>query len=187
MKIRDTAIPGVKVFEPGIYADERGEFVELWHQRRYVGELAGAPFVQDNYSFSRHGVLRGLHFQYPNPQGKLVHVLEGEIFDVAVDIRRGSPRFGAWVGVRLRPHAQIYLPPGLAHGFCVTGAHARVLYKCTDFYRPDAEYTLAHDDATLAIGWPLARPLLSDKDRRGLALREIGEELLVPFEAEAED
>lgn len=184
MTAERTRIPGVRLFTPRVFSDARGEFLELWHLERYGSDALRVPFVQDNVSTSRQGVLRGLHFQYPNPQGKLVHVLDGEIYDVAVDLRSGSPSFGQWLGVHLSPHQQIWLPPGLAHGFCVTSSRATILYKCTDFYRPDAEVTLAHDDPALGIDWPVAAPLMSDKDRRGRVFAELDASLLMPFEHE---
>jgi len=166
MKVLETELPGVLVVEPDRFGDERGFFQETWHARRYAD--AGIPgfFVQDNLSRSHRGVLRGLHFQNPNGQGKLVHVLDGEVFDVAVDIRVGSPHFGKWTGVILSADSgrQLYVPAGFAHGFCITGDTALFAYKCTDFYDRDSEGTIRWDDPDIGIEWPVADPLVSDKD-----------------------
>ncbi|MHB1036368.1 MAG: dTDP-4-dehydrorhamnose 3,5-epimerase [Pirellulales bacterium] len=171
----ETTLPNVVVIEPKVYADPRGHFLELWNQSRYAEAGLAASFVQDNQSFSHRGVLRGLHFQNPNPQGKLVLVLAGEAFDVAVDIRLGSPTFGQWVGVTLSGtnKRQLYIPPGFAHGFAVTGETAIVMYKCTDYYDPRAEGNIAWNDPAIGIKWPLAAPVLSDKDARAPRLADI--------------
>ncbi len=165
MKVEETPLPGVKLIHPAAFADERGFFMETWHRERY--RQAGFPdFVQDNLSFSRKGVLRGLHFQHPHPQGKLVQALAGEIFDVAVDIRQGSPTFGRWVGYRLsgENRLQLYIPEGFAHGFCVLSETALVAYKCSDLYHPEADQGLRWNDPHLAIEWPIRNPILSPKD-----------------------
>ena len=174
MKVIETRLPGVLIIEPKVFGDERGFFMESWHQARY--EVAGIvePFVQDNLSFSRRGVLRGLHFQNPKPQGKLVSVLQGEVFDVAVDIRAGSPTFGQWEAVLLSAEnkRQFYVPPGFAHGFCVTSETALFAYKCTDLYEPAAEGCVRWDDPALGIPWPVAAPTVSAKDAAGMALAD---------------
>jgi dTDP-4-dehydrorhamnose 3,5-epimerase len=182
MQVEHTPLEGLLVVEPRVYADHRGCFTELWNEARYAG--FGLPhFVQDNLSCSRRGVLRGLHFQNPNPQGKLVYVLQGEVFDVAVDIRRGSPTFGQWYGVTLSAenHRQLYIPPGLAHGFCVISDEALFVYKCSDRYNPEAEGTILWNDPDIGIEWPVADPQLADKDRNGVRLRDLPEERLVSF------
>ena len=166
MRVSPTALPGVLLVQPAIHPDMRGHFLETFHADRYAQAGIPGPFVQDNLSFSHHGVLRGLHYQWPNPQGKLVYVLQGEVFDVAVDIRRDSPTFGRWVGVTLSAdnHQQLWIPPGFAHGFCVTSAAALVAYKCTDYYAPDCEHAIRWDDAEIDIVWPVSAPLVSGKD-----------------------
>ncbi len=180
MTVRETDLPGVIVLEPPRYRDERGYFMEVWQQTRYAE--AGLPerFVQDNISYSERGVLRGLHLQHPQPQGKLVSVLAGAVFDVAVDVRRGSPTFGQWTGVALsRDNGhQIYVPEGFAHGFAVQSGRALVHYKCTDFYAPDCERSLHWNDPDLAIDWPVAAPVVSDKDEAAPTLAQIDPEAL---------
>jgi len=175
MKIENTRLPGVLLIEPKVFVDQRGFFQEIWNQHRYA--KAGMPetFVQDNLSRSRHGVLRGLHVQNPNAQGKLVYVLEGSVFDVAVDIRRGSPHFGQWVGIELSAdnHRQLYIPPGFAHGFCVTSDSALFAYKCTDTYNPSAEFSVLWNDSDIGIDWPIDNPELSAKDQAALPLSQI--------------
>lgn len=175
MNVVPTKLPGVVIVEPKVFGDARGYFLETFQRSRY--EAAGIPghFVQDNVSKSSQGVLRGLHFQNPNPQGKLVYVLYGEVFDVAVDVQLGSPTFGQWVGVTLSSEnkRQFYVPTGYAHGFCVTSDVAIFAYKCTDVYRPEAERSLRWDDPDVAIDWPVREPLVSDKDRRAPLLCEI--------------
>jgi dTDP-4-dehydrorhamnose 3,5-epimerase len=175
MNVIETDLPGVLVIEPRVFGDERGFFMESWNQRRY--KEAGLPdgYVQDNLSFSTHGVLRGLHFQNPNPQGKLVSVLRGEVFDVAVDIRVGSPTFGRWTGITLSAEnkRQLYVPPDFAHGFVVTSEAALFFYKCTDYYVPASEGTVLWNDPEIGIEWPIAEPNLSDKDRLARPLREM--------------
>ena len=181
MKVIETKIPGVVVVEPAVFGDERGFFMETWHQARY--EEAGLPgrFVQDNLSFSTGGVLRGLHFQNPYQQGKLVQVLWGEVFDVAVDIRVGSPTFGEWEGLILSSEnkRQFYVPEGFAHGFLVTGDKALFAYKCTAKYNPGAEGFVLWNDPEIGIEWPLqAPPVLSEKDRSAQPLSKIPVEQL---------
>ncbi|NTV41839.1 MAG: dTDP-4-dehydrorhamnose 3,5-epimerase [Syntrophobacteraceae bacterium] len=166
MKITETNLPGVLLIEPRLFTDNRGLFLETYHAERYLAHHIGSRFVQDNLSFSERGVLRGLHYQLGKPQGKLVMALQGEVYDVAVDIRRGSPTFGRWVGTVLssKDYRQIYIPEGFAHGFCVLSETASVLYKCTDFYAPAEERGLRWDDPRLAIDWPVPDPVLSEKD-----------------------
>ena len=174
MKVEATAIPGVVIIEPRAFSDNRGMFFETWSQARYAE--AGIPerFVQDNLSHSSRGVLRGLHYQQPNAQGKLLSVLDGEIFDVAVDIRQGSPTYGKWVGVTLsaQNHRQLYVPAGCAHGFQAMSATATVHYKCTEYYDTASELSVNWSDGDLAIPWALP-PILSDKDRDAPLLRDI--------------
>jgi dTDP-4-dehydrorhamnose 3,5-epimerase len=162
-----TALEGVVIIEPRVFTDARGFFFESYHADRYTQAGLPAQFVQDNHSCSSPGTLRGLHFQLRYPQGKLVRVLRGAIFDVAVDIRRGSPTFGHWVGVVLSAEnkKQLYVPPGYAHGFCVPEEPSEVEYKCTDFYVPDDERGVAWNDPAIGITWPVRSPLLSDRDR----------------------
>jgi dTDP-4-dehydrorhamnose 3,5-epimerase len=174
------SLPGILLFEPKVFGDSRGHFYESWQKKRY--ELP--PFVQDNVSVSERGVLRGLHLQYPHSQGKLVAVLEGEVEDIAVDVRVGSPTFGKSISVRLSSenHRQLYLPPGFAHGFYVISERALFLYKCTDYYNKASELTIRWDDPDLNIEWPTREPLLSEKDQMGLYLKDIPEERLPRFD-----
>jgi dTDP-4-dehydrorhamnose 3,5-epimerase len=174
VKITETSIRGVRVFEPAVYSDGRGIFFETWHRERYAAAGLDEQFVQDNVSLSRHGVMRGLHYQHPNGQGKLIVVLRGEIYDVAVDIRNGSPTFGKWVGVTLndQTRAQLYVPPGFAHGFQVISSEALVLYKCTQFYDSRTEHSLLWSDEDLAIDWR-PDPVVSEKDLNGTRLRDL--------------
>lgn len=179
MRVSPTALPGVLLVQPAIHRDMRGHFLETFHADRYAQAGIPGPFVQDNLSFSQRGVLRGLHYQWPNPQGKLVYVLQGEVFDVAVDIRRDSPTFGRWVGVTLSAdnHHQLWIPPGFAHGFCVTSNTAYVAYKCTEYYAPQHEHCLRWSDPTVNITWPNLDnkpPLVSPKDQAGMAWQHIG-------------
>jgi dTDP-4-dehydrorhamnose 3,5-epimerase len=173
VRVSPTALPDVLLVQPVTHRAARGHFLETFHAERYAQAGIPGPFVQDNLSFSHHGVLRGLHYQWPNPQGKLVFVLQGEIFDVAVDIRRQSPTFGRWVGVTLSAdnHQQLWIPPGFAHGFCVTSAAALVTYKCTDYYAPECERAIRWDDAEIGIDWPLSSPVVSSKDGAAESLR----------------
>ncbi|MHB8346488.1 MAG: dTDP-4-dehydrorhamnose 3,5-epimerase [Acidiferrobacterales bacterium] len=174
LEISDLPLTGLKLVKPQVFPDARGYFVETYHLQKFDTGVARATFVQDNLSSSARGVLRGLHYQHPHAQGKLVAVIEGEIYDAVVDIRRNSPTFGKWYGVTLseQNHLQIYVPPGFAHGFCVTSDHARVLYKCTDFYSPGSEHTLLWNDPEIGISWPVAEPVVSDKDAKGVLLRD---------------
>ena len=180
LSIKETGLPGVIIIESGLYPDHRGFFRELYHKEKYSAAGLKNEFVQDNHSRSVKGVLRGLHYQLRNPQGKLVTVLSGEIFDVAVDIRAGSPDFGKWTGVHLSPQSgrQIYIPPGFAHGFCVLSDTADVVYKCTDLYSPDAEHGLLWSDKGVNIDWPVSDPIVSEKDSAYLELKKIPAELL---------
>ena len=177
MKIVECAIPGPLVIEPGVFGDDRGFFMESWNAEKFAKAGLEIDFVQDNHSRSQKGVLRGLHFQNPGPQGKLVRVVSGAVYDVAVDIRRSSPNFGKWVGVELSAANKriFWVPQGFAHGFLTLEDKTDFLYKCDAPYAPDAEHTLAWDDPALGIEWPLdgMEPLLSGKDREGKALAEI--------------
>ena len=166
MKVERTALPGVLILEPKVFGDARGFFMETWNRSRYAEAGLPGEFVQDNVSYSRHGVLRGLHYQSPRAQGKLVHVLEGEVFDVAVDVRVGSPTFGRWAGATLsaQNRRQLWIPPGFAHGFCVTGETALFCYKCTELYAPEHEGSILWNDPAIGIAWPLEHPTLSAKD-----------------------
>ncbi|MEZ8125994.1 dTDP-4-dehydrorhamnose 3,5-epimerase [Vibrio splendidus] len=177
MKVINTRIPDVKIIEPSVFGDERGFFMETWNQKQFEELVTGKPtqFVQDNHSKSKKGILRGLHYQTENTQGKLVRVVSGEVFDVAVDIRKGSPTFGQWVGEYLSSEnkRQLWVPEGFAHGFYVTSDEAEFVYKCTNYYAPSAEITLMWDDVTLQIDWPIqSLPVLSEKDKQGLSLAE---------------
>ena len=174
MKVIDTDIPEVKIIEPVVFGDERGFFMETWQQGKFEELVTGKPtaFVQDNHSKSTQGILRGLHYQTENTQGKLVRVVSGEVFDVAVDIREGSPTFGKWVGVLLSAENkhQLWVPEGFAHGFYVTSEEAEFVYKCTDYYNPKAEHSIQWNDETLNITWPILEgtsPSLSAKDSEG--------------------
>lgn len=178
MKVIDTTIPDVKIIEPTVYGDERGFFMETWNQQKFEEFVSKKPtsFVQDNHSKSKLGILRGLHYQTENTQGKLVRVTSGEVFDVAVDIRKNSETYGQWVGTYLSAEnkRQLWVPEGFAHGFYVTSETAEFVYKCTNYYHPASEVSLAWNDKRIAIDWPCKRePLLSDKDKNGLALSAI--------------
>ena len=175
MKFTPLALPEVILVEPDVHRDARGFFVETYHLEKYRAGGIPGPFVQDNHSRSVQGTLRGLHAQRRRPQGKLVRAVDGEMFDVAVDTRRGSPTFGRWVGVRLSGENfhQLYVPPGFAHGFCVLSPAVHVEYKCTDFYEPADEIGLAWDDPDVGIEWPIRDPIVSDKDRRLPRLRDL--------------
>jgi dTDP-4-dehydrorhamnose 3,5-epimerase len=180
VKVTATPLPGVLVIEPEVHGDARGRFAELWRDERYAAAGIPGPFVQDNVSTSSQDVLRGLHFQHPMAQGKLVTVLEGEVFDVAVDIRRGSPAFGRWTGVTLTGASlrQLWIPPGFAHGYCVMSPRAVFAYKCTAPYAPAHEGGVRWDDPALGIGWPSTAPVLSAKDGAYPRLAEIPPERL---------
>ncbi|WP_416412101.1 dTDP-4-dehydrorhamnose 3,5-epimerase [Pantoea sp. App145] len=176
MKIIDTKIADVKIIEPKVFGDERGFFLETFQKERYLSALnIEGDFVQDNHSRSSKGVLRGLHFQRENPQGKLVRVVRGEVFDVAVDIRPESPTFKQWVGVYLSEEnkTQFWIPPGLAHGFVVISDFADFEYKCTNYYDPGSEGCLLWNDPEIGIEWPMESPLLSEKDKCGKLLSEL--------------
>lgn len=181
MKIIATALPEVKIIEPKIFADPRGYFFESHHQTRYQELLGIEKFVQDNLSRSVAGVLRGLHYQLNFPQGKLVTVIRGAVFDVAVDIRHNSKNFGQWVGVVLNDqnHQQLYIPPGFAHGFCVLSETVDFHYKCTDYYHPEDEQGIIWNDQQIAIKWPITgEPVLSAKDLHYSQLKNIDRNLL---------
>ena len=179
MRVAPTALPGVVLIQPDVHADGRGFFLETYQAERYREHGIEGPFVQDNHSQSVAGTLRGLHCQTRRPQGKLIRVIEGEIFDVAVDVRRGSPAFGQWVGVTLSSanFTQCYVPPGFAHGFCVVSPIAQVEYKCTDLYDPASEIGIAWNDPELGIPWPVERPILSARDSRHPRLADLLEKL----------
>jgi dTDP-4-dehydrorhamnose 3,5-epimerase len=170
-----TAIPDVVIIEPHVYRDARGFFLESYHETRYAEHGIPGPFVQDNHSYSVQGTLRGLHAQITKPQGKLVRAVQGEMFDVAVDVRLGSPTFGRWVAVVLSGDnfRQLYIPPGFAHGFCVLSDRVHVEYKCTAFYDPADELTVAWNDPAIGIAWPLADPALSRKDAEAPPLADV--------------
>tara|TARA_R110001583_G_scaffold15680_4_gene64395 strand:- start:959 stop:1492 length:534 start_codon:yes stop_codon:yes gene_type:complete len=172
MRVIDTKLAGVKIIEPRVFGDARGFFLETFQADRYAEHGMTLPFVQDNHSRSGKGVLRGLHFQKTKPQGKLVRVVRGEVFDVAVDVRPGSPTFGQWEGVVLSDDnkRQYWIPPGLAHGFVVLSESADFEYKCTDYYDPSDEGCLLWNDPAVGIEWPVTSPLLSAKDQQGLSL-----------------
>lgn len=174
MKVTPTALPEVLLVQPRVHGDSRGFFYESFQSARYAEAGLPVVFVQDNHSRSVKGTLRGLHFQEPRAQGKLVQVLRGMVYDVAVDIRRGSPRFGRWVGVELSEASpqQLWIPPGFAHGFCVLSESADFLYKCTELYAPEADRGIAWNDPALGIPWPIAEPLLSAKDRAAPRLED---------------
>lgn len=181
MKVEQTSLPGVVLISPKVFGDARGYFKETWSRQRYQDAGLPGEFVQDNLSLSRKGILRGLHFQNPRPQGKLVQVLQGEVFDVAVDIRRGSPHFGRWFGTVLSAenHLQMYVPEGFAHGFCVLSEAAMFVYKCTEYYEPAADCSLRWDDPDIGIDWPLDdAPELSAKDKDALLLRDFPQDRL---------
>ena len=177
MKIIDTDIQDVKILEPAVFGDERGFFMESWNKQTFADSNLPVEFVQDNHSRSARGILRGLHYQTENTQGKLVRVTSGAVFDVAVDLRKASPTFGQWVGVELSEsnHRMLWVPEQFAHGFYVISESADFIYKCTDIYSPDYEQSLAWDDPTVGIEWPLVdgqQPSLSDKDANGLAFAD---------------
>lgn len=173
MIVERLALPEVLLVKPKVWRDERGQFLEIWRERQY-GEHGMGPFVQDNVSVSRKGVLRGLHLQHPHAQGKLVSALRGSVFDVAVDVRRGSPNFAKWVGVELSEENgwQLYVPPGFAHGFQALSDGVVFTYKCTDYYTPKSERTIRWDDQAVGVRWPLPAPLVAPKD---MTARSLGE------------
>jgi dTDP-4-dehydrorhamnose 3,5-epimerase len=174
MNVIATELPEVLIIEPKVFGDERGLFFESFSERRFAESIGDVRFVQDNHSKSHAGVLRGLHYQIRQPQGKLVRVTAGEIFDVAVDIRKSSPTFGRWAGVMLSSEnrRQMWIPPGFAHGFVVVGESAEVLYKTSDYWAAEHERCILWNDPALGIDWPVDAPLLSDKDRNGKPLAQ---------------
>jgi dTDP-4-dehydrorhamnose 3,5-epimerase len=182
MRFIPTELPEVVVVEPAVHRDARGFFLESFHAAKFAEGGIHASFVQDNHSLSSRGTLRGLHAQLRHPQGKLVRCTEGRVYDVAVDIRRGSPGFGRWVGVELSDEnfRELWIPPGFLHGFCALSERAQLQYKCTDLYRPDDEIGVVWNDPDLAIRWPFGDPLLSDKDRALPKLADILERLAPP-------
>lgn len=175
MRVTETTLPGVLLIEPTVHRDARGFFLETYHHGRYAAAGIGDIFVQDNSSRSLGRTLRGLHMQVTKPQAKLIHVIQGEIFDVAVDVRRGSPTFARWVGVTLSAdtHHQLYVPAGFAHGFAVLSEVAEVVYKCSAFYDRDDEIAIRYDDPMFAIDWPVSAPILSPRDAAAPALDEV--------------
>lgn len=185
MKVIETSLPGCIVIEPQVFSDERGDFFESFNCDRLARHGLAPKFVQGNVSTSKAGVLRGLHYQWPKPQGKYLSVIEGEIWDVAVDIRKGSPAFGKWAAVLMNGENRrhIWIPPGFAHGFVVLSERATVSYLCTETYDRGADAGIRWDDPRLAIDWPVADPLLSDKDARAPLLGEVAEDRLPVFEA----
>ncbi len=180
MNIIETDLPGVMIFEPKVFSDGRGSFIETWSKQRYEDAGINVSFVQDNVSYSAKGVLRGLHYQHPHQQGKLIQVLKGEVFDVAVDIRLDSATFGKWASAMISEnnHRQIYIPPGFAHGFCVLSDEAVFSYKCTDYYNGSCEGGIRWDDPDIAIDWPIPAPSVSPKDATLANLSEISEDKL---------
>jgi len=174
MRFIETELKNVILVEPDVHEDQRGHFFELYHERKYTEGGITPRFVQDNYSQSVQGTLRGLHYQLKKPQGKLIVVVEGVIFDVVLDTRRGSPAFGKWYGIELSSEnkRQLYVPPGFAHGFCVLSEAAGVVYKCTDFYSSGDEHGIIWNDRAIGISWPVANPLLSLKDQSYKSLAE---------------
>ncbi len=175
LRVEQTGLPGVLLITPRVFGDRRGFFQETYQEEKYRKAGIPGPFVQDNFSRSCQGTLRGLHYQWPCAQGKLVSVLAGEVYDVAVDIRQGSPSFGKWVGLVLsgENHQQLYIPEGFAHGFCVLSEQADFVYKCTTPYAPAHEHGLCWSDPALGIAWPLRDPVLSEKDGLFPALAEV--------------
>ena len=179
MKLVATPLDGVLILEPRVFSDERGFFLETYNLAKVAGTALDVSFTQDNHSRSTAGVIRGLHYQLRNPQGKLVHVARGAILDIAVDIRIGSPTFGRWTGVELTDEnlRSLWIPPGFAHGFCVLSEIADVLYKCTTVYDPSDDYGVAWNDPAIGIEWPVASPVVSAKDAAWGALSEEREDL----------
>ena len=183
MKTSETELDGVLIIEPDVFDDQRGFFFETYNQNRYQEIGVTSDFVQDNLSFSRKGTLRGLHYQHPHDQAKLAQVIQGEVFDVVVDIRRGSTSFGKWVGQYLSGDnkTQIFIPAGFAHGFCVLSETALFHYKCSDFYAPQCEGGILWSDPDVAIDWPVDSPIVSEKDARFSILKDIEEDGLPLF------
>ena len=184
MHIIATEIEEVRIIESRVFKDDRGYFMETYHFSRFESDGLANVFVQDNLSFSVKNTLRGLHFQVTHPQAKLIQVISGEIFDVAVDIRRKSPTFGRWVGVHLSEHnkRQVFIPEGFAHGFCVLSEIAIVTYKCSDLYHPDCEGGIIWNDPDVGIDWPVKDPLISEKDGRNGYIKKLGAEKLPTYE-----
>lgn len=183
MKVIETSLPGCKVIEPTVFGDSRGFFFETWNATRFAELGLNGSFVQSNISSSSRGVLRGLHYQWPRAQGKLVTVLQGEVYDVAVDIRRGSPTFGKWEAVMLseQNRRQFWIPPGFAHGFAVVSETALFNYLCTDVYVKEDDAAVRWNDADIAVDWPISGPILSAKDEAAPFLKDIAEERLPVF------
>ena len=179
MRLETTPLPGVLVVEPRVFRDERGFFLEVFHAAKFAEQGLDVAFVQDNHSLSRRGTLRGLHVQLPKSQGKLVRCTEGTIFDVAVDIRKGSATFGRWFGIELDAESfrQLWVPPDFAHGFCVLSERAQVEYKCTELYDPPGELSIAWNDPAIGIEWPVEAPVLSTKDAAAKRLDELSDRL----------
>jgi dTDP-4-dehydrorhamnose 3,5-epimerase len=175
LRVIETGLPGVLVVEPVVHPDDRGFFVETYHRPRYAEHGIPDTFVQDNHSRSAHGTLRGLHGQFPRAQAKLVWVTEGEIYDVAVDARKGSPSYGRFAATLLSAEnfRQVYVPPGFVHGFCVMSPMAQVEYKCSEIYHPEDEFSVLWNDPEIGIPWPIAKPILSERDRKAPCLRDV--------------
>ena len=185
MKFIETSLPGCVIIEPQVFGDSRGFFYESYNEAKYREAGIGRRFVQSNVSRSARGVLRGLHYQWPFPQGKLVSVLDGEVYDVAVDIRRGSPTFGQWAGVMLTAenHRHFWIPEGFAHGFCVVSEFATFSYQCTDLYDAKADGGIRWNDPAIGIDWPISAPLLSDKDGKAPLLADVAPDRLPEYRA----
>ena len=185
MKVKKSPLQGALIIEPDTFSDKRGYFMETYHKKKYEQLGLGTHFVQDNLSFSVQGTLRGLHYQHPHAQAKLVQVIKGEIFDVIVDIRWGSPTFGQWTGVNLSDETkqQLYVPEGFAHGFFVLSETALVYYKCSDFYEPESEGGILWCDPGIGIEWPASDPMLSDKDKSYLSLNHVPKGRLPVYES----
>jgi len=185
IKFNTTSLPGVILIEPQVFEDPRGFFMETFHKKKYAVEGIDRVFVQDNHSHSKRGTLRGLHYQLRHAQGKLICVVAGEVFDVAVDIRCGAPTFGKWSGTYISAEnkRQLYIPEGFAHGFSVLSETADVIYKCTDFYTPGDEYGIFWADPTIDIDWKIESPVLSKKDSQNPELSQVAEELLPVYKS----
>ena len=184
MNFHKTNLPGLILIEPKVFPDNRGFFMETFQKQRYKEAGIDYEFVQDNLSYSEKGTLRGLHYQYPNSQGKLVSVVYGSVYDVSVDIRNGSPTFGDWYGVEISAENKhhLWIPPGFAHGFCVTSETAVFVYKCTDYYNQQTEHTILWNDDALSIQWPILDPIVAAKDKHGLLLSKIGGQHLPEYQ-----
>lgn len=184
-KFNTTSLPGVILIEPQVFEDPRGFFMETFHKKKYAVEGIDRVFVQDNHSHSKRGTLRGLHYQLRHAQGKLIYVVAGEVFDVAVDIRCGAPTFGKWSGTYISAEnkRQLYIPEGFAHGFSVLSETADVIYKCTDFYTPGDEYGIFWADPTIDIDWKIESPVLSKKDSQNPELSQVAKELLPVYKS----